>query len=304
MNPLDRILDVKQKIKDDMGFEPDEQRLIFGSACTPLEDDRTLSQCGITNGSELHLVLRMFVPRHHVPQVPQVKVAASDEPLRPDSYFTVEVRHAEIFHCKPDEFVRVEAGGRVRCAVETGTTYDHTLFMHFRPLQPLPVGRDVSVHFNRDAVHLGESHAALFPSFTVPEDSQCPGVPMHPIAVTVRFHGPGLDDGVVRKEKALVVLLRTGRSQRRGAGHLLLELIEAMAAAARVRFQRIGTMQWNGQIVNADSDVALLKHEDDLSVRLKGLERDEEDEDDLLTYDVTDDEEEEEEEDSMDNDNA
>lgn len=49
------ISDVKAKIEEKEGIRPKQQRLIFRNR--KLDDQRTLADCGVQNGSELFLVL-------------------------------------------------------------------------------------------------------------------------------------------------------------------------------------------------------------------------------------------------------
>ena len=57
VKPTDTIRDVKGQIQYSKGMKIDDQRLI--SAGKQLDNDATLENHGITNGSTLHLVVRL-----------------------------------------------------------------------------------------------------------------------------------------------------------------------------------------------------------------------------------------------------
>jgi len=56
--PSDTVLSVKTKIEERKNILTDRQRLVFHSR--QLEDNQTLNNCDIQNGSTLHLVLRLL----------------------------------------------------------------------------------------------------------------------------------------------------------------------------------------------------------------------------------------------------
>lgn len=58
----DSIQQVKQKIQDELGIRPENQRLFFGAQ--ELEDGRTLSDYNVQNQSTLRLVVRMNETSH------------------------------------------------------------------------------------------------------------------------------------------------------------------------------------------------------------------------------------------------
>ena len=53
----DDIKSLKEKIKDKQGIDVDQQRLIFGGK--QLEDDKSFADYGVTDGANIHLVLRL-----------------------------------------------------------------------------------------------------------------------------------------------------------------------------------------------------------------------------------------------------
>lgn len=57
VNEGDTIETLKQKINEKEGIPTDQQRLIFSGK--QMEDERTLSDYGVTNGATMHLVLRL-----------------------------------------------------------------------------------------------------------------------------------------------------------------------------------------------------------------------------------------------------
>ncbi len=91
-------------------------------------------------------------------------------------------------------------------------------------------------------------------------------VHLEPVTVT---DGLGMNDGKARCETVKMLLKRSGESQQYGAGHLFADLVETMAAKARVPGQRIGAIQVGEVLIETEEDVAQLKSGDGMRVRLK-----------------------------------
>ena len=57
-DPTETVFDVKELLQQKEGIPPDQGRLLFtGSELA--DDDETLEECGVQNGSVLHLVLKL-----------------------------------------------------------------------------------------------------------------------------------------------------------------------------------------------------------------------------------------------------
>ncbi|KAF9264130.1 ubiquitin [Marasmius fiardii PR-910] len=57
IDPDDKITRIKEKVEEQSGVPPPQQRLIFGGRQMP--DDKTASEFNITPGAVLHLVLAL-----------------------------------------------------------------------------------------------------------------------------------------------------------------------------------------------------------------------------------------------------
>ncbi|KAF8607816.1 ubiquitin [Ceratobasidium sp. AG-I] len=57
IEPEDKIARIKEKVEEQSGVPPPQQRLIFGGR--QMNDDKSAKEFGITAGSVLHLVLAL-----------------------------------------------------------------------------------------------------------------------------------------------------------------------------------------------------------------------------------------------------
>ncbi|KAJ3728666.1 ubiquitin [Lentinula raphanica] len=57
LEPESKIFRIKEKVEEQQGIPPPQQRLIFSGK--QLDDDKTLSEANITAGAVLHLVLAL-----------------------------------------------------------------------------------------------------------------------------------------------------------------------------------------------------------------------------------------------------
>lgn len=102
VEPSETIERIKQAIQV-MNHTPiEQQRLVF--AGRQLEDDRTLSDCGIHTECTLHLVLRLRGQGH---PSPIVSVSCSDAIPHVGSHFVVNLSELNTFRFKPTKFITV-----------------------------------------------------------------------------------------------------------------------------------------------------------------------------------------------------
>ncbi|EAZ62794.1 predicted protein [Scheffersomyces stipitis CBS 6054] len=57
IEPVDRIIRIKEMMEEKEGITPAQQRLIFNGS--QLDDDKTVQESGIPAGASLHLVLTL-----------------------------------------------------------------------------------------------------------------------------------------------------------------------------------------------------------------------------------------------------
>ncbi|KAI0092121.1 ubiquitin-like protein, partial [Irpex rosettiformis] len=57
IDPDDKITRIKEKVEEQSGVPPPQQRLIFGGR--QMQDDKSAREFGITPGAVLHLVLAL-----------------------------------------------------------------------------------------------------------------------------------------------------------------------------------------------------------------------------------------------------
>jgi ubiquitin-large subunit ribosomal protein L40e len=69
----DSIYQVKNKVQKEMGYPPNQQRLVF--AGKQLEDERCLADYNIQRNSKIHIVLRLRGGMHHVTSSSEIKNA-------------------------------------------------------------------------------------------------------------------------------------------------------------------------------------------------------------------------------------